>query len=56
MPKFEYMTCNLDLKDETAEEFLNKINKFGEMSWEVICILPTLLSDFNKLLLKRERR
>jgi len=55
MSKFEYMTCMLDLKGESAEQFLNRINKLGEKKWESVCIIPSLLSDFYQILMKRKK-
>lgn len=56
MPKFEYITCILDYKNESTWEFLEKINKLGENRWEVTIILPNLLPNFNQILLKREKQ
>ena len=55
MPKFEYITCNRDYKDETTEEFLEKINILGEKRWEAIAVIPTILSNFDQVLFKREK-
>lgn len=54
MPRFEYITCNRNL-EESGEEFIKKINKLGEKKWEAVCSLSSLLSNFEQILLKREK-
>jgi len=54
MCKYEYMGCNYDLRSESDEEFMEKINKLGEDGWEIICPVPTLLTKFVRILLKRK--
>jgi len=54
MYKYEYMICDSDLNCETDEFFIKNLNKLGEERWEVICKIPTLLSNFRQILLKRK--
>lgn len=56
MKKFEYITCNRNYGDESEQEFVDRINKLGEMGWEAVCPVSCLLHNFEEILLKRERR